>query len=176
MISGQYGSRCCRRARRRGGHPSGSRRQLIDGIRFRVRTGIPWRDVPAEYGPWGRIHDLFRPHVDRGDAGRRGDSPQFEPVLRKFACSARIGAGRPRVRPDRGRADKAYASRKNRAHLRRREIRCTIPDRSDRARNRRWLGSRGGRPPRFDPADYRAPRGRVRDQPPQEAPRGRHAL
>ncbi|MET7313702.1 transposase [Streptomyces sp. NPDC005571] len=37
-----------------------SRRQLIDGIRFRVRTGIPWRDVPAEYGPRGRIHDLFR--------------------------------------------------------------------------------------------------------------------
>ncbi|MFF2999499.1 transposase [Streptomyces sp. NPDC057950] len=26
------------------------RRQLIDGIRFRVRTGVPWRDVPVEYG------------------------------------------------------------------------------------------------------------------------------
>ncbi|MDG4857058.1 IS5 family transposase [Streptomyces sp. T-3] len=33
---------------------------VIDGIRFRVRTGIPWRDVPVEYGPWGRIYDLFR--------------------------------------------------------------------------------------------------------------------
>ncbi|MGW8686299.1 hypothetical protein ACWGNN_35735 [Streptomyces sp. NPDC055817] len=21
---------------------------------------MPWRDVPAEYGPWGRIYDLFR--------------------------------------------------------------------------------------------------------------------
>ncbi|MFH8437304.1 transposase [Streptomyces sp. NPDC018007] len=30
------------------------RRQLIDGIRFRVRTGAPWRDVPVQYGPWGR--------------------------------------------------------------------------------------------------------------------------
>lgn len=29
-----------------------ARRQLIDGIRFRVRTGVPWRDMPAEYGPW----------------------------------------------------------------------------------------------------------------------------
>ncbi|MEV4740291.1 transposase, partial [Streptomyces sp. NPDC049555] len=38
----------------------GRRRQLIDGIRFRVRTGVPWRDVPVEYGPWARIHDLFR--------------------------------------------------------------------------------------------------------------------
>ncbi|MFE4621765.1 transposase, partial [Streptomyces mirabilis] len=40
--------------------PLWTRRQLIDGIRFRVRTGIPWRDVPAEYGPWGRAYDLFR--------------------------------------------------------------------------------------------------------------------
>nr|WP_251073538.1 IS5 family transposase [Streptomyces sp. ISL-111] len=37
------------------------RRHLIDGIRwFRVRTGVPWRHVPVEYGPWGRIYDLFR--------------------------------------------------------------------------------------------------------------------
>ncbi|MFC9594001.1 hypothetical protein ACFTUC_30010 [Streptomyces sp. NPDC056944] len=21
---------------------------------------MPWRDMPAEYGPWGRVHDLFR--------------------------------------------------------------------------------------------------------------------
>ncbi len=40
--------------------PIWTRRQLIDGIRFRVRTGIPWRDLPAEYGPWGRVYDLFR--------------------------------------------------------------------------------------------------------------------
>ncbi|MFJ8589494.1 transposase [Streptomyces sp. NPDC093595] len=37
-----------------------TRRQLIDGIRFRVRTGIPWRDMPEQYGPWGRAYDLFR--------------------------------------------------------------------------------------------------------------------
>ena len=40
--------------------PVWSRRQSIDGIRFRVRTGVPWRDLPVEYGPWGRIYDLFR--------------------------------------------------------------------------------------------------------------------
>ncbi|MFF3256257.1 transposase [Actinacidiphila glaucinigra] len=37
-----------------------TRRQLIDGIRFQVRTGVPWRDVPERYGPWGRVYDLFR--------------------------------------------------------------------------------------------------------------------
>ncbi|MFF2672111.1 transposase [Streptomyces niveus] len=68
----------------------------------------------------------------------------------------RLGPGRPRVRLDRVRADKAYASRRrNRAYLRRRGIRCTIPDKADQARNRQKLGSRGGRPPYFDPADYR---------------------
>ncbi|MEU9494609.1 transposase [Streptomyces sp. NPDC048215] len=40
--------------------PTWPRRQLIDGIRFRVRTGIPWRDMRKEYGPWGRAYDLFR--------------------------------------------------------------------------------------------------------------------
>ncbi|WP_019980598.1 transposase [Streptomyces sp. 16-176A] len=92
-------------------------------------------------------------------AGQRGDAPQFEPVLEKVRVP-RIGPGRSRVRPDRVRADKAYASQKNRAYLRRHGIHRTIPDKADpdkadQARNRRKLGSRGGRPSRFDPADYR---------------------
>ncbi|MFC8953051.1 transposase [Streptomyces sp. NPDC057101] len=87
-------------------------------------------------------------------AGQRGDSPQFEPVLRKVRVP-RIGPGRPRVHPDRVRADKAYASRKNRACPRRWGIRCTIPDKVDQARHRKQRGSRGGRPPKFDPADHR---------------------
>jgi transposase len=35
-------------------------RQLIDGIRFRVRTGCPWRDVPERYGTWQSVYGLFR--------------------------------------------------------------------------------------------------------------------
>lgn len=88
-------------------------------------------------------------------AGQRGDSPQFEPVLEKVRVP-RIGPGRPRTRPNRVRADKAYASRKNRAYLRRRGIRSTIPTKTDQARNRKKLGSKGGRPPKFDPEDYKA--------------------
>ncbi|WP_261386873.1 transposase [Streptomyces sp. BK340] len=87
-------------------------------------------------------------------AGQRADSPQFEPVPAKVRVP-RIGPGQPRVRPDRVRADKAYASRRNRAYLRRRGIRCPIPDKADQARNRQNLGSLGGRPPHFDPVDYR---------------------
>ncbi|MEU0969190.1 transposase, partial [Streptomyces sp. NPDC005917] len=82
--------------------PVWPRRQLIDGIRFRVRTGVPWRDVPPRVrtvGPYlrpvppmaagrhlapspypaavlGRREGrpfLVLPSVGRGLGGRRGD-------------------------------------------------------------------------------------------------------
>lgn len=40
--------------------PKWSKRQLIDGIRWRTRTGSPWRDVPERYGPWQAVYGLFR--------------------------------------------------------------------------------------------------------------------
>ncbi|WP_420713495.1 transposase [Streptomyces sp. IMTB 1903] len=40
------------RGARVGRPPHWPRRRLIDGIRFRVRTGVPWRDICVEYGPW----------------------------------------------------------------------------------------------------------------------------
>lgn len=220
-----------------------SRRLLIDGIRWRIRTGSPWRDLPAEYGPWQTVYGLFRrwqrsgvwaqiltalqaradaqgrirwdvnvdstscrahqhaagarrdgagqvepPGVlvtepaDHGlgrsrgglttkihlaceqgqkplsiviTAGHRGDSPQFVPVLRGIRVP-RIGAGRPRWRPDRVRGDKAYSSRENRAFLRRHHIRCTIAEPADQAGHRKRRGSGGGRPPSFDREDYKA--------------------
>jgi transposase len=45
---------------RSGRPPKWSKRQLIDGIRWRIRVGSPWRDVPALYGPWQTVYGLFR--------------------------------------------------------------------------------------------------------------------
>jgi transposase len=45
---------------RPGRPPRWTRRQLIDGIRWRIRVGCPWRDVPAVYGPWQSVYGLFR--------------------------------------------------------------------------------------------------------------------
>lgn len=64
-------------------------------------------------------------------AGQRGDSPQFRPVLEGIRVP-RPARGRPRTSPDRVRADKAYSSRANRAYLRRRGIKCTIPEKRTR--------------------------------------------
>ncbi|WP_433208092.1 IS5 family transposase [Nocardia sp. CA-107356] len=222
--------------------PKWTKRQLIDGIRWRVRVGSPWRDVPACYGSWESVYGLFRrwqragvwtrilsalqaladsegriawdvsvdstiarahqhaagarkrgtyrpnrrapgmiPSPDHGlgrsrggwttkthlaceqgrkplavviTAGQRGDSPQFEVVLEQISVP-RVGSGRARTRPDRVLADKAYSSRGNRAYLRRRGIKATIPVKVDQAANRRKKGSAGGRAPAFDKDTYK---------------------
>lgn len=86
-------------------------------------------------------------------AGQRGDSPQFEAVLAGIHVP-RPGPGRPRTRPDRVLADKAYSSRANRAYLRRHGIATTIPQPADQIRHRKNKGQAGGRPPAFDPHIY----------------------
>jgi len=48
------------RGRKPGRPVKWTKRQLIDGIRWRVRAGAPWRDVPVEYGPWQTVYGLFR--------------------------------------------------------------------------------------------------------------------
>ncbi|MBA9003454.1 IS5 family transposase [Thermomonospora cellulosilytica] len=216
-----------------------TRRQLLDGIRWRTRVGAPWRDVPERYGHWQSVYGLLRrwqregiwpliwaklmafadaaglvgwsvsvdstisrahqhaagarrdhagqvepPGPEPADhglgrsrggwttkihlaceqgrkplsvvpaGGQRGDSPQFVPVLERISVP-RCGPGRPRRRPERVLADKAYSSRANRAYLRRRQITATIPIKADQAAHRKAKGSAGGRPPAFDPGAYR---------------------
>lgn len=87
-------------------------------------------------------------------AGQRGDSPQFEAVIERIRVP-RPGAGRPRTRPDRVLADKAYSPKGNRAYLRRRRIKATIPVKDDQAANRRKQDSNGGRPPVFEAVVYK---------------------
>jgi len=37
------------------GRPFRSHRQVVEGIVYRFRTGIAWRDLPAEFGPWQTV-------------------------------------------------------------------------------------------------------------------------
>nr|WP_223297587.1 IS5 family transposase [Catenulispora acidiphila] len=183
--------------------PVWSKRQLINGIRWRTRTGAPWRDVPARYGEWETVYGLLRrwqrdgtwkriltrvqaeadakglitwdvsvdsaiarvhqhaagarkrgtrsgtnpavstssqtttdsPRsrgglttklhlaVEQGQkplalvitARQRGDSPLFQTVLGQIRVP-HLGPGRPRTKPDKVRADKAYGSWANREY------------------------------------------------------------
>ncbi|WP_443049310.1 IS5 family transposase [Streptomyces sp. NBC_00316] len=242
----------------RGGRWSDHRR-VINGVLYRVRTGVQWRDLPERFGPWETV---YKPHrrwsadgtwaillsrvqaaedtegridwdvsVDstavrahqhaagarkapprssskggrhRDEPGRSGaaeagrpaggggqigeclrrsrggfttkihlvtegrcrplalvltpghygDGPQLARVLEQVSVP-RAGVGRPRTRPDRLLADKAYTSRQNRRYLRRRGIQHIIPERLDQQRNRQNRGSRGGRPTGFDSELYK---------------------
>lgn len=98
--------------------------------------------------------DRARPLVWLTSPGQRGDNPMLVPVLEKLRIKRR-GPGRPRVRPDRLRGDKAYSSRGTRAYLRKRHIKVTIAQPDDQRGHRRRRGRCGGRPPAFDKAQYR---------------------
>jgi putative transposase len=78
--------------------------------------------------------------------GQAGDNPWLVPLLDALA-----GTGH---RPEHLLADKAYSHPSTRRKLRRRRIRHTIPERRDQVEHRRSKGSRGGRPPKFDPELY----------------------
>lgn len=67
----------------------------------------------------------------------------------------RVGAGRPRTRPDAVLADRAYATGPVRRHLRARAITAVIPEKKDSAAARKRKGSAGGRPPTLDAETYK---------------------
>lgn len=97
---------------------------------------------------------MGRPLVLLIGPGQGGDSPMFLPLLESVQV-ARRGPGRPRTRPDKVIADKAYSSRGNRAALRARGITAVIAEPDDQKANRARRGPRGGRPPAFDADAYK---------------------
>ena len=49
----------------RGGNAKNTR-QFINGVFWILRTGAPWRDLPAEYGHWKNVHRRFCRWRDKG--------------------------------------------------------------------------------------------------------------
>jgi transposase len=105
-----------------------------------------------------KIHHIVDGHglplVIAVGPGQAGDAPALLPLLAQLRVARPLG--RPRTRPERLRGDKAYSSRAIRAHLRERGVTAVIPQPSDQIAHRKRRSSRGGRPPAFDSADYRA--------------------
>ena len=96
-----------------------------------------------------------RPLSIRLTAGQAGDNPQLLALLDDIKVPARGRGRRPRSRPDRIIADKAYSHPSTRKALRRRGIRAVIPEKSNQQAHRKARGAAGGRPPAFDPVAYR---------------------
>jgi len=87
-------------------------------------------------------------------AGQRHDSIAFTALMANI-CITRRGGGRPRTRPDRVLADKAYSTAKIRTFLRAKGIKATIPQPVNQVNARTAKGSAGGRSPAFDKQKYR---------------------
>ena len=51
----------------RKGRPFEDNRRVVEGIVYRYRTGIPWRDLPREeYGPWQTVWKRHRRYAEDG--------------------------------------------------------------------------------------------------------------
>ena len=55
-----------RRKGRKGFAPKVSNRKAFEAVLYRERTGCPWRDVPATYGPWHTIYMRWQRWVEAG--------------------------------------------------------------------------------------------------------------
>jgi transposase len=42
------------------GRPSRPHRLVVEGMIYRARTGVPWRDLPAQFGAWQTVHRRFQ--------------------------------------------------------------------------------------------------------------------
>ncbi|WP_413104799.1 transposase [Streptomyces sp. Inha503] len=124
------------------GRPRADDRRVVNGMVYKIRTGITWRDLPERYGSWKTVYTRLRRYALEG---------VFTHALQHQV--PRLGLGRPRRRPSHVVADKAYSSQGFRAYLRKRGIGHTIPEKTDQ-QHRRKGGRRGGRPPGFDREIY----------------------
>ncbi|WP_083275687.1 IS5 family transposase [Pseudonocardia sp. HH130630-07] len=50
----------------RRGCPFRDDRRVLEGIIYRYRCGLPWRDVPAEFGPWQTLWKRHRRYSGDG--------------------------------------------------------------------------------------------------------------
>jgi transposase len=46
--------------RHRRGRPLKDHHRILNGLRWRLHTAAPWRDIPETYGPWETISGRFR--------------------------------------------------------------------------------------------------------------------
>ena len=98
--------------RHKGGQPPVlSDRQFFEALFYLARTGIPWRDLPGEFGRWDAVYNRFRRWIASGALRRlfeaMTDNPDFAAVRRVLIDSTIVrahqhAAGAPRKKKSTG--------------------------------------------------------------------------
>ena len=96
--------------RKPGRPPKWGKRQLIDGIRWRVRTGAPWREVPECYGHWRSVYGLYRRWQREGTwarilTGLQGRADALGLITWDVSVDSTIARAHPTYQPAGGRLD-----------------------------------------------------------------------
>src|SRR5215468_8504461 len=86
-----------RAKRHRGGQPPAvPDRTFFEALLYLARTGVAWRDLPAEFGRWDAVYNRFRRWVHSGALRRQFEAltadPAFDDIRRVFIDSTIIRA------------------------------------------------------------------------------------
>ena len=81
-----------------GQRPTLPDRMFFEALLYVGRTGIPWRDLPAEFGSWDAVYNRFRRWIHNGSLAELfellTDSPAFDEVKRLLVDSTIVRAHR----------------------------------------------------------------------------------
>lgn len=85
------------RRTRQGAKPKLPDRDVFEALLDLARTGIPSRDLPAEFGAWEAVYDRFRRWVASGSLRTRFELPTADPRfdgLRRVFVDSTVVRGR----------------------------------------------------------------------------------
>jgi transposase len=78
--------------------PKLAERMFFEAVLYVNRTGIPWRDLPGEFGSWDAVYNRFRRWVATGSLAKLfellTDEPAFAEVKRVLVDSTTVRAHR----------------------------------------------------------------------------------
>jgi transposase len=79
-----------------GQKPQLPERTFFEALLYLARTGIPWRDLPGDFGAWDAVYNRFRRWISSGSLLRLFElltaDPQFDEVRRVLIDSTIIRA------------------------------------------------------------------------------------
>jgi|SRR5262245_12683501 len=73
-------------------------RLFFEAVLYLGRTGVPWRDLPGEFGAWDAVYNRFRRWIASGSLARLfqllTDNPTFGEVKRVLIDASNVRAHR----------------------------------------------------------------------------------